>query len=645
MHQDKNEIMQLLKSEDQSEQREGAFLARDMKLVEAVPYLVGLLQSRSIGVQEAADMALRKIGGGPSVSALIPLLASDSPPVRNLSMDILRHIGHQDIDALLRLLKSEDTDLRIFSADILGSTRSYLAVAPLCELLLKDPEVNVRYQAAVSLGDLGRSGATECLKRAFSDEEWVQYAVVEALSKLRDESSVKVLIQALGNSSELVCSMIVDALGEMGDIKSVPMLLKRIEDSPATLRNKIVKAVINILGGKALTFLSNKEKEKLHDYLLAALKDDETDIQDAAILGLGYVGGARASRSILNTAALMDPDYEEDRLQKVHESLVSIGYNQSLVEGLISEDETLASLAIHALGSIGGKEAINDLISSFALKNRDQQREIAHMLHDCAGREARDFFLTTLQQHQDGDVLKYGISFIGVKLRDEESIPVLLRFLEHPWDDVKKTALEAVLSTGGGTVLRHFQDMLSSTDTIKRVMAVYAIGRLGADNSMETLAEALNDEAYEVRKIALEAMGHISPEDKNVLHLVVKGLQDENREVRRSVVDLLDECPYPESHSYLLKALHDPDEWVRVRVVEALGRKKIQDNIPEMLSLWERSSQLVKIKIVEALGIIGGQTAFRSLLDILDDPDQEIQDAAETALDKLQEQNMEQGQE
>ena len=645
MHQDQQEILRLLQSEDQADQREGAFLARDMKLVEAVPCLVELLQSSSIGVQEASDMALRKIGGAKSVNALIPLLASDSPPVRNLAMDILRHIGHQDMDALLGLLKNEDPDLRIFAADILGSTRSYLAVTPLCELLLKDPEVNVRYQAAVSLGDLGRSGATECLNRAFMDEEWVQYAVVEALSKLRDESSVKVLIQALSNSSELVCSMIVDALGEMGNIKSVPMLLKRMEDSPAALRNKIVKAVIKILGGKALTFLSTKEKEKLHEYLLAAANDNETDIQDAAILGLGYVGGARATRKILDCAALMDPEHEEDRLSRAQESLVSIGYNQSLVDGLFSENETLSSLAVKALGSIGGEEAVNNLISAFPRKHRDLQREIARVLHDCAGWEARDFFLQMLREHQDGDVLKAGLSFIGGRLQDEQSISVLIGFLEHPWDDVKETALESVLSIGGGNVLEHFQQMFNSRETIHRVMAVYAMGRLGGADSIESLSKALGDEAYEVRKIALEALGHICPEDKNVLPMVVQALQDENREVRRGVVQLLDECPHQDTHYYLLQALDDPDEWVRVRVIEALGRNQVQEHIPEMLSLWERSSQLLKIKIVEALGSIGGQTSFRALLDILDDSDPEIQEAAERALDKLQEQSMEQGQE
>ncbi len=58
-----------------------------------------------------------------------------------------------------------------------------MAVEPLCDALLKDPEVNVRYQAAVSLGDLANPAAARCLNKAMQDDEWVQYAVIEALAK------------------------------------------------------------------------------------------------------------------------------------------------------------------------------------------------------------------------------------------------------------------------------------------------------------------------------------------------------------------------------------------------------------------------------------------------------------------------------
>ncbi|MFP4084143.1 MAG: HEAT repeat domain-containing protein [Desulfonatronovibrio sp.] len=637
----RSEIAELLKSGDSRQQREGAFAARDLNMLEAAPLLVELLKSQSLGVQEAADMALRKIGSRESIHALVPLLRSESAQIRNLAMDILRHIGHQDIDSPVGLLRDDDPDMRIFAADILGSVKSYLAVGPLCEALLNDPEVNVRYQAAVSLGELGRAEASECLKKAFQDEEWVQYAVVEALSKIRDESSTHALIQSLADSSELVSSMIVDALGEMGNVKSLPMLLKRMETSPTALRNKIVRAIIKIMGGKALMFLSDEEKKKLNDYLLVAIDDDDPETQDAAIAGLGYVGDEKASAKILGIAAGLDQDADTERVNKAEAALVSIGYNQVLAQGLDSDHEAVSLVAVRALGKIGGPEAVKALIDAFKQKDRDLQREISKELYNSAGPELRDFFLEVLKTHEDGDVLKNSLKFIGYKSRDEECVSQLMSFLDHPWDDVKEVALDAVLTIGGDRVLEEFRPMFESSDPMKRLMAVYAFGRLGAGKSISLLKKALDDEFADVRKMALEAMATICPEDEEVIPLAIRVINDQDREVRLSLVELLGKCPRQETIAYILEFLEDQDEWVRIRAIEALGEKKDKTIIPAILSLWERSSELQKIKIIESLGVIGGQEAFRSLLDILDDPDPDIQEAAEKALDKLQEKSVE----
>lgn len=629
-------IIQMLQSGETEKQREAAFEARDGNMVNTVPFLVELLVSPSLGVQEAADMALRKIGGQESIHALIPYLRSDSPQVRNLAMDILRHIGHQDIDSLLTLLDDDDPDMRIFGADILGATRSYLAVKPLCQVLLNDYEVNVRYQAAVSLGELGRVEASECLNKAFSDEEWVQYAVVEALSKLRDESSTQSLIKALTHSSELVTSMIVDALGEMGNFKAVPMLLKKIESSPIALRSKIVRAVVKILGGRGLVYLSGKEREKLSEYLLVALNDDDQDTQDVVMTGLGYVGGEKASARILEITAGLDPDLDADRLEKAEAALVSIGYTRALAEGLLSDNDSKALAAVRALARIGSPQATQGLMAAFENKNRDLQREITRELFNADPVQARDFFLHVLRNHNDGDVIKNSLRFIGYKLRDEECVDELMSFLDHPWDDVKQVALDAVLTIGGDMVAQKFDPMFESQDPTQRLMAVYALGRLGAGKNIQRLKKALTDESADVRKMALEAMATVCPDHEEVIPLAVQAMEDPEKEVRLALVELLGKCPRDESVGYLLKALGDRDEWVRIRAIEALGGKNAGQAVPEIISLWEGSSKLQKIKIIQTLGHVGGQGSFRALLNILDDPDPEIQDAAEKALDELQ---------
>ena len=192
--QKEQDVLKRLASEDASEARQAAFEAGDLRLESAVPLLVKHFESSSVGVQEASERALRQIRGATVVHAVIPLLRSQDAVVRNIAMDVLREIGVDDLTTLTKLLYDPDPDIRIFIADILGSSDSSMALAPLCDVLLHDPEVNVRYQAAVSLGELRRPEAVESLRQALGDEEWVQYAVMEALAKIKDGSCVDVLV-------------------------------------------------------------------------------------------------------------------------------------------------------------------------------------------------------------------------------------------------------------------------------------------------------------------------------------------------------------------------------------------------------------------------------------------------------------------
>ena len=58
---DKKQILEMLKSGDVDVQREGAWAAGEKFLQEAVSELARLLATGNVGVQEAADFALRKI--------------------------------------------------------------------------------------------------------------------------------------------------------------------------------------------------------------------------------------------------------------------------------------------------------------------------------------------------------------------------------------------------------------------------------------------------------------------------------------------------------------------------------------------------------------------------------------------------------
>ncbi len=633
-----DKMLKQLESDDPELVREAAFKAGEEGCESVVPLLVGLISSRNLGVQEAAEYALRKIGGAVTVAHLVPFLRSDDVPIRNLAMDVLREVGNQDFRTLNELLHDADDDIRIFAADILGSTRNVLAVGPLCEALLRDPEVNVRYQAAVSLGNLGKREAAKCLNRAMSDEEWVQFAVIEALSKIRDESGVDALVKALDTSSDLVASMIVEALGEMGNVKAVNMLLRRMDNSPVPLRNKIAKAVIKILGAKSLALLTPAEREKLGCYLVASLDDEDKEIQDAAIQGLAYIGDAKASERVLMLAGEMDLEAEQDRQERAIEALAAMGLSPAL-EAAIREGESwkLAMVAVEVMARLTGPRVSGILMDVFWGRERDLQREIVRALLEVAGPEANSFFLDVLGRHGDGTVLKAALKFLGMKTHYAPAGEKMFELLSHPYNDVKEAALEASISLGGPEMASRFEALLGSAVPMERLMGVYAMGRLGLTDRLESLGAALDDPVPDVRKVALESMVELAGTTDEMLSLVVGRMHDASNEARLAVVDLLVKWPVEKSAPHLIAALDDPDDWVRIRAMDALGTHRVKEALEKLVALLSSDNKLLVLKVIENLGEIGGQSAFRILLDLAHSEDPEIQTAAHEAVLKIQE--------
>ncbi|MYL81836.1 HEAT repeat domain-containing protein [Desulfovibrio aerotolerans] len=632
---DSNDLCQRLGSNDPDVLRDAAYDAGESGALEVVPLLANLLCTHNLGVQEAADRALRKIGGKEVVAAVKPLLRSDDAPARNAAMDILRAVGAQDFPTLLELLHDADPDIRIFASDILGSTESRLAVSPLCEALLKDPEVNVRYQAAVSLGELAFAEAAPGLGKALGDEEWVQFAVIEALAKIRDAASVGALVKALDKSTDLVASMIVDALGEIGNIKAVTMLLKRMDAAPGVLRNKIAKAVVRILGGKALSLLSPVERDRFRGYLLAALGDDEDDVQDAAVSGLGSVGGDDAAEAVLAHAARLDREHHPERYDHAVVALREMGLTEALGRALREGVAARRGVALDVLAGLPCAECPRLLIDAFPALPEAFQPAAAKALAGIAGADAVDFFLELLDSTNEA-VLLEAVAYLGGGMQVDAAGERLFALLGHPSDTVKEAALDACVAIGGAVLDGRFRELAQSDDPMDRLMAVYALGRMGVGDHMDIIRAALADEIPDIRKIALETLADSCGHDEASLKLIVSRLSDDNRDVRLAVVEVLGGCDSDKVLPYLEQALLDSDDWVRIRAVEALGNRGERESVPRLRELAGDASKLVALKAVETLGEIGGPDAFQALLGLIASDDPELAGTAETAIARLQ---------
>ncbi len=630
------QILEALRSGDNDNARSAAFSAGDMGMEEAVPLLCERIKSENIGVQEAAEYGLRKIRGPQAIEALLPLLRSDEAPVRNVAMDILREIGVDSIESMQPYLRDDDPDLRIFIADILGYCRSHQSALLLGDALLKDPEVNVRYQAAVSLGNLAFPESVGDLCQAMHDEEWVQFAVVEALAKIKDPSAINALVQLLPQSSMLVSSAIIDALGGLGDIKTIPLLFNSLENVSVILRHKIVKAIVQILSGRSLSLLAAKSQERLRAYLLDALSDNDEDIQMAALQGLSAIGKEEASSAILDLASELDPERKAELYEAAIRALASIGYNDIVRDALRSADENRIMIAMEACQLMDDHRPVEEIKNLFWRVSRELQRAAVAEVAQLGSCDDMPFFLSIIDECEDAEVLKSALVFFGNQHTCPDVEDVVFSQLEHRYVDVKEMALEACINLHSSKLNERFKERFRSDDAMQRMMAVYALGRYSVSENLSEITEALEDADPAIRRVAVESFLNMGGAAERYLPRLLLRLFDEDKDVRVALVDLLGQIGTSAVMPHLVTALRDENDWVRIRAIEALGVNKNTEAVPTLAQMLEHASPMIAFKIIEALGRIGGNVAFSVLLGMMDHEDLEIQHAAADAVAAIQ---------
>jgi HEAT repeat protein len=166
-----------------------------------------------------------------------------------------------------------------------------------------------------------------------------------------------------------------------------------------------------------------------------------------------------------------------------------------------------------------------------------------------------------------------------------------------------------------------------------RKAACWALGKIGDPQAIPPLLQALQDEAWGVRKAACWALGAIG--DPQAIPPLLQALQDEAWWVRAAACEALGKIGDPQAIPHLAQALQDEDWWVRKAACEALGAIGDPQAIPPLLQALQDEALGVRKAACEALGAIGDPQAIPPLLQALQDEALEVRGAACEALGKI----------
>ncbi len=226
----------------------------------AIGSLVDALDSDDRSTRTSAAMALGEIGGNKAVKALIPLLKHEDHMTRRCTAIALGITGNKGaVGQLLNLLKDEDTVVRAVAANALGEIGSEKATDLLKQMLNEEKKGPARVGAASGLFKLTGDETALNVLVEFSRGPLGWYAV-HFMQNLRDERTVKTLIELLGNQQKSTYWYAWRALVKLAGNGVVEPLIEALEHSNWNIRIG-VRSVLRKASRQDFRFDAEKWKE------------------------------------------------------------------------------------------------------------------------------------------------------------------------------------------------------------------------------------------------------------------------------------------------------------------------------------------------------------------------------------------------
>jgi len=206
----------------------------------AVSDLIEHLDDAEPGVRQEAALALGRVGGPEAIAALVRELTSAESDVRPEAVRALGMTGDPAaIASLKQNLAHPDESLRQQVARTLEDMPDAQAQQPLLEMIRRDEfdvtelvamlshaELEIRQEAALSLGRKGGPQAVEALAARLTDPQSdIRAEAAKALGMTGNRDTVPLLVRFLSDPDETVRERVTEALGELQTAEAAEPLM------------------------------------------------------------------------------------------------------------------------------------------------------------------------------------------------------------------------------------------------------------------------------------------------------------------------------------------------------------------------------------------------------------------------------------
>ncbi|HOC01907.1 MAG TPA: HEAT repeat domain-containing protein [bacterium] len=448
-------------------------------------------------------------------------------------------------------------------------------------------------------------------------KKWYPYPVPQPILKKFAGDVTDAIIPLLKDSDVMVRSRAVSSLGEIKHPSAIQSLIDlllydtQIQKDTQSALSKYGKGVVlpmaellkqnsqdvrcKVIVAKILGEAGDQDAINI---LLRLLKDNDKSVQKAAAYSLGLLKNPVAVEPLLD--------------------VLKQGYSE------------VCPSVIIALGKIGDTRAVEDLLSVFQqTSDGDGLRNlVVEALSEISDKRAFQVFIKCLGD-SDSRTRRYAVIGLG-KLKDTEAVEPLINILDDPNRFVRDSAIEALCNMGDPRAIGPVVGKLDQPNMWAPAKHVVKFGGLAVEPLSLVL---LNHPKPEVRERSAWILGEIG--DRKAVEPLIVSLSDRDETVLISSIEALGKLKDVRATAPLIEKLKN--EWrlsITDKIItslEHIGEKAV----PQLIDALKSDDAKVRKNVATALGRIMDPSAVEPLIELLDDENKDVGNAAVRALGSI----------
>jgi HEAT repeat protein len=275
--------------------------------------------------------------------------------------------------------------------------------------------------------------------------------------------------------------------------------------------------------------------------------------------------------------------------------------------------------AARALGTIGSREAVPELLALLADRERDVQGAAAFALGKLAAKDAAPDLLRALEKPGRHDARVEVAEALG-ELGAKEALPALLRLLEDKDFQGQADLLPVVVRLGGGAASPQIMACFKHESADVRAAAIRAARALQVKGLAPALAGLLEDSSDEVWQEAAEAIAETGAAEIAPQLQALAANEGARDLCRRAALLVLGRGGVKAAVPFLRERLRDEKTAPAFAVCAAYALAELgaSESAEELLRLLASKDDDVQAAAATALGRLGAQEAAGGLRGILE---------------------------